>query len=581
MKERIRNKAMMPSGIDNFHDLITHRNEKGNPYLFVDKTLFIREFLDSGDKITLITRPRRFGKTLTLSMLQHFLASEVKGQSTKGLFNGLNISKYPGTMKKQGQYPVIFLTLKEVKGKNFEEFFERMKSIITETFKIHRYLLNTNLSEEDYIKFKKILNETASQTDYERSLKFLSELLYQHTGRKVVILLDEYDTPIHDAYIYNYYEDCRSFLANMFNRAFKGNDTLHKALITGILKVAKASLFSELNNVKVYTILDDARYPQYFGFTEEETDDLLDRAGLSQKAHQLKEMYNGYSLEGYTLYNPFSIVSFISSLLLKGEKRMQEALKPYWVNTGGTHLIADLVRNSFTDLEAKLTSLIQGEPLKTAINEDVIFNPHLRNNPIAFWSLLLLSGYLKVVDREIDEYGDYQYYLLFPNEEIKKTMRIMLLDIVSRGLQNKDTYTAGMRALVRGDLSTFTDFLQDYFENVPSFLDTKGRYKEQFFHGLLLGMTLSLSPTHRSSSNRISGKGAYDIALEPKDISKKGVILELKVTQKVDELQEAAQKAREQALTKKYAQEMKNRGVRDILFLGIAFCGNELAVATE
>ena len=220
-KERIRNRAMMPSGIDNFHDLITRRNKEGNSYLFVDKTLFIREFLDAGDKITLITRPRRFGKTLTLSMLEHFLASEVNRQSTKGLFDGLNISQDPETMKKQGQCPVIFLTLKEVKGKNFEEFFERMKSIITEVFQCHRYLFDTNLSEEDKIKFKRILDETASQTDYEKSLKFLSKLLYQHTGEKVYILLDEYDTPINDAYVNECYEPCRAFLASMFCKTFK------------------------------------------------------------------------------------------------------------------------------------------------------------------------------------------------------------------------------------------------------------------------------------------------------------------------------------------------------------------------
>lgn len=422
---------MLPSGVDNFSDLITYQNQDGVPYLFVDKTLFIKEFMSIGDKITLITRPRRFGKSLTLSMLQHFLASKVSGQPTKGLFDDLKISAHPKIMKKQGTSPVIFLTLKEVKGRSFEQLFERFQEVIKQLFQEHRYLLDTDLSAEDETIFKKILNKEASRADYETALKNLSRLLYQHTGKKVYILLDEYDTPVHDAYVNGYYEDLRSFLAAMFGKTFKGNNFLARALITGILKVAKSSLLSELNNVEVYTMLDDARYSQYFGFTEAETDDLLDRAGLSQKAHQLKEMYNGYSLEGYTLYNPFSIVSFTKNLLLKGEARMQEVLKPYWVNTGGTHLITDIVRNNVTDLQKGLSTLIQDVPLKTPINEEVVFNPHLKHNRVAFWSVLLLSGYLKVVDKEIDEFGSYQYHLLFPNQEIKRTMSLMMIEVIA------------------------------------------------------------------------------------------------------------------------------------------------------
>ena len=271
-------KVLLPGGIDDFHKLITHRDSEGNACIFVDKTLFIKAFIDSSDDITLITRPRRFGKTLTLSMLQHFLAAEVNGKPTKGLFDGLNISKHPETMRYQGQHPVIFLTLKEAKGKNFEEFFSRVKEVIRNLYRTHRYLLNNGMEKDDRVIFERILNKEASPSEYEDSLKALCRLLYEHTGKKAYILLDEYDTPVNDSYVNDYYEACRSFLAAMFGETFKGNDNLEKGLITGILKIAKASLFSGMNNLEVYTMLDDARYPHYFGFTEKETDDLLDRS---------------------------------------------------------------------------------------------------------------------------------------------------------------------------------------------------------------------------------------------------------------------------------------------------------------
>jgi len=333
---------MLPIGVSNFATLVTHKDPTGNHYLFVDKSLFIRDFISSGDEITLITRPRRFGKTINLSMLQHFFAKEVNGRPTKWLFDHLKINEYPEIMAYQGQFPVIFLTLKEVRGQTFEIAFSRVKEIMRALFQTHRYLLDENLADEDRIFFEKILNKETTQGEYETAIQDLSRLLYQYTGKKAIILLDEYDTPLHDAYIQGYYEDMRSFMATVFNKTFKGNSFLHKALITGILKIAKSSLFSELNNVKDYTTLRSPRYAQYFGFTEEETNDYLDRADLPQRAHELKEMYNGYQIEEYTLYNPFSIVSFIDTAVIYGPERLEEALKPYWINSGGHGLIREL-----------------------------------------------------------------------------------------------------------------------------------------------------------------------------------------------------------------------------------------------
>jgi len=278
-------KPMLPIGVSSFEKLIRHKDSEGNGYLFVDKTMLIKDFIDAGDEISLITRPRRFGKTINMSMLQHFFAKEVDGIETKGLFDGLEISKCPEVMVYQGDYPVIFLTLKEIRGKDFEEAFERVTEVLRPLFEEHRYLLDgPNISEEEIILYKRFLSKIAIKSEYESSLKFLSKLLFQYTGKKTIILLDEYDTPLHDAYVNNYYEEMRSLISTMFNKAFKGNAFLFEALITGILKIAKSSLFSELSNVKDYTILSSPKFAQYFGFTEEETDDYL------------QECMNNYSL---------------------------------------------------------------------------------------------------------------------------------------------------------------------------------------------------------------------------------------------------------------------------------------------
>ena len=570
---------MLPSGVDNFHKLVTYRNSEGHPYLFVDKTLFIKAFIDAGDGISLITRPRRFGKTLALSMLQHFLAKEVSGKPTKGLFDGLKISEHPEIMAYQGQSPVIFLTLKGVRGETFDEMFARMQGVMQELFQSHRYLLDTAIVKEYRVVFKRILDKKASQEEYESSLKFLSQLLCQHTGKQVMILLDEYDTPVHDAYRHGYYDKCKGLIAAMFHNAFKGNDALDKALITGILKVTKASFFSALNNVRVHTVLTRG-YGQYFGFTEEETDDYLDRAGLPKKAHALKQMYNGYQIGDYTLYNPWSIVSFIAEVLLDPKRDMKKALKPYWINTGGTDIIYNLLKNNFLALEKGLELLIQNKPMKTSIYEEVIFNPKSPMNNVSFWSVMLLAGYLKVVEATENEYGEYVYDVLFPNQEIQRTFRRLLVDILACGRENDAFYTEGIRALAKGEVATFRDFLKKYVRQVVSHHDI-GKSKEIFYHGLLVGIPSILFITHHITSNRESGDGRYDIAIEPKDPKKKGVILELKIAQEGEDLQAAAQRGCDQIMEKDYDAAMRTRGVKDFLYLGLAFRGKEVEVVSK
>ena len=365
----------------------------------------------------------------------------------------------------------------------------------------------------------------------------------------------------------------------MFGFTFKGNDFLEKGLITGILKIAKASLFSELNNLEVYTMLDDARYAQYFGFTTAETDDLLNRAALPQKAHQLKEMYNGYNLESYTLYNPFSIVSFMKQLLLKGGKRMKEALKPYWINTGGTHLIGDMINNNLIELKKDLTSLLDKKPIQTQIDENIVYDPNLRHNAVGFWSILLLSGYVKSLRSHKDAFGDSVHTICFPNEEIEGSMRQLLLR-VSFGKKDTQELSQAMKALAMGKVDLFIRFVKAYIRYALSYFDGDKDEKEKPYHMLILGMLAFFANTHHVRSNRESGDGRYDIGLEPKPKHKnmKAIIIEIKVATEGADLKQVAKKALQQIKNKEYKADMDARGITNYVLLGMAFSGKEVEV---
>ncbi len=570
---------MFPIGIDNFASLIQDSNTEQQHYLFVDKTLMIKEFVDAGDKIALITRPRRFGKTLSLSMMQHFFAKEVDGVATKGLFEGLAISKHPEVMALQGQFPVIFLTLKEVRGKNFEEAYALLQNVIKKLYNTHYYLLDAKqIKEHQKVDFKKYLDHTASQASYKDALLYLSELLYQAHGKKVMLLLDEYDTPLHDAHVHGYYEEMRSLIATLFNKAFKGNDYLHKGLITGILQIVKSSLFSELNNVKVYSMISSSRYANCFGFTPEETDHYLDQAGLPQKAHELKEMYNGYIVEGYTLYNPLSIIMFADQAT-SNTKPIEKSLDYYWFDSGGTTIIRDLIAKNITTLEKDLSQLVNKIPIQSLINPNVILGKSLKTDRSSFWSLMLLSGYLKIENKQFIKPGMYAYTLSFTNEEIRVSMENIIEEAVSNNEQGQ--YYQAMQDLVTGNVEAFQFFLEDYLVRVPSFLDKGGKHYEQFYHGLVLGMSACLSHSHIVTSNRISGGGIYDICIEPKDQSQYGIILELKVATKTERLQEVADAALAQIKTLDYKRDLTTKNITKFVFIGVSFNKSEMEIRYE
>ena len=329
--------------------------------------MLIESFIDDPAKVAVITRPRRFGKTLNLSMLEHFFNEEVGNKEEESLFSHLAISKHPEVMKYQGKHKAIFLTLKGVKeNADYEGFYESIRNKIGILFRKHEDYIFDHAIKEDYkVLYREIANFKATEVAYKNALLFLSELLCRASGEKVYIFLDEYDAPIHDAYTEGYYEPCIKFMANLFGNTFKGNEYLNKAMITGILKVGKESLFSNLNNVKTYSMLTDKRYAEYFGFTEEETSQLLKEAELPTPTAALKAMYNGYEVNNITLYNPWAIINFIAEAKESNNKNIEEAIQPYWVNTGGTGLITDLLAANLLEVEQDVSRLVQGKTIKS------------------------------------------------------------------------------------------------------------------------------------------------------------------------------------------------------------------------
>jgi len=511
-------------------------------------------------------------------MLQYFFAKKVNGVPTEGLFTGLKVADQPKVMAYQGQYPVLFISFKDIKGKTFEAILGMLKSEFVGLYKAHEYLLDsTKVKDWQKVVFESFLTESAKPAAYKRAFQFLCELLYQHTEKKAILLIDEYDTPIHDAYVHKYYEKCIETLGPLLSTALKGNPYLEKSVITGILKVGKASIFSGLNNVEVHTVLDKG-YAQYFGFTEAETQGLLERAGLPQDIPALKAMYNGYQIGDCTLYNPFSIVCFIKEALGGSPDDFEDALRPYWINTSSHLLLHHMIAANLSKLQPGLSQLFQQQPLEAPITTDIVFRPSLKTNTKAFWGLLLLAGYLKATGRRRAEVGPDEeiYSLVFPNREILKRMQSLLIEVVSD--QEEGHFELWMKALLEGDIETFSSSLNAYLLHAPSFLDTSGAYKEQFYHGLLLGLLAYLRGSYQITSNRESGLGRYDISLAPLDTRKQGIILELKAAEEGEDLKALAAAAKAQIAEKGYVTEMEGRGITNILTVGISFCGKKAVV---
>ncbi len=545
-------KKRLPVGISDFKNIIEEN------YYFVDKSLFIKDVLNDDSKIILLPRPRRFGKTLNMTMLKAFV--EKTDENNAYLFKNLKISKDKNFMLKQGQYPVIYLTFKDVKQDNWDDCFRKICSSVAYEYTQHRYLLKSDrIYNEDKLYIQKIINKECIKSELEESIKKLSEFLYLHHKVKPFVLIDEYDTPINKGYDSDYYEEIISFLRNFLSGGLKDNINLEKGVLTGIYRVAKESIFSGLNNPGVYTILR-SEYNQFFGVTEAELDTITEFYGVENKRNIISKWYNGYNFGGEIIYNPWSIVNFLSS--------NDRFPRPYWIQTSENAIIRKLVLSEKID-KKNIEELITGNGIVKTLDEHVSFKD-LDNKNESVWSFLTFSGYLNAVQINNDRRPKYK--LTMPNQEVE----IFFEDIFSVWLENtigskKLDYM--LKALITGDIKTFEKILNEFVLSILSYYDTNKDEPEKVYHAFFLGMFLNLTDNYDIISNKESGYGRFDCMIIPKDITKKGFVIEIKKVEREfenEDFDKAVESALKQIKDKKYDQTLKDRGIKDITHIGIA-----------
>lgn len=553
----------IPIGISDYKRL-TEDN-----YFFVDKTDFISRIVEEGGLITMLPRPRRFGKTLNLSMLRYFF-ERTEGNVFRPLFNGRKIEQWKDFDLYQGKYPVIMLTLKDCKADRFEDILEKIASEVQKECVRHKYLLESSRMEAFYrSSFHAICNKQATQTQLEDSLGLLSELLTAHWGIPPLVLLDEYDTPVHVAYDKGFYDKMIGFMRNFMSLVFKDNTDIFRGVITGILRVSKESLFSGLNNIAVDTILDENRYTS-FGFTQEETDGMLVDYGLEAYSDEVKQWYNGYLFGGKVVYNPWSMLNFVNN---KGK------FGPYWVNTGSDSLLRHLVAEGPSQVRRDMEIFLKGGGLRSVIDDKLAF-PDLTKSAENIWSFMLFSGYLKATDYEMNADNLSTYYLEVPNKEVQTAFRSIIRGWIEESSFSNSRLEEMLRALLSGDMEGFESILNEFVVNTLSYYDTGGRDLEKVYQAFMLGMLLNLASNYEVSSNREAGFGRYDILLRPRDIHRQGIIMELKVCNPLtnETADQALASALAQIEKKQYATILQAAGIDNILKIAITFDGKRVWV---
>ena len=539
----------LPIGLSDFKKLI-----EGNYYYF-DKTNFIDEIIKDGSEVKLFTRPRRFGKTLNMSMLKYFFDIK-EAEENRKLFKDLYIEKTE-SFKEQGQYPVIFLSLKDLKADNWESMANYLKVLISNLCLENKYLLK-NLDSFDKDLFESYINKNVKTESLKDTLKFLTRILYEKYNKKVVVLIDEYDAPLVSAYHNKYYEKAKDFFKTFYSSVLKDNVYLQMGVMTGIIRVIKAGIFSDLNNLNTYTILSDF-YPNCYGLTEEEVKKALIDYNLEYEMGDVKDWYDGYRFGKSEVYNPWSILNFLHA----------KELRAYWVDTSGNDLINDVLKIVRKDIVRDLKKLFDGEGLKQNLSGTSDLSRLLSEEEI--WELMLFSGYL-TVEEKIDE--DY-YILRLPNREVRRLFKRTFIEkYFGRGNKLIDL----MEALTENRIEDYEETLQDILLKSVSYNDTK-KGNEAFYHGFILGMSLYLEREYIVKSNIESGLGRYDVSIEPKNKNKRGYILEFKATDNVDKLEEISKEALKQIEEAKYSSSLKQRDTKEILHLGIAFCGKQIKVS--
>ena len=536
-------------GLSDFKHLIEE------DFYYFDKTKFIEEVIKDGSQVKLFARPRRFGKTLNMSMLKYFFDIENREENKK-IFKDLYIEKTEA-FKEQGQYPVIFLSLKDLKALTWEQMEKAIKSAISRLFSEYKYLLN-DLDKFDTLAFENILLKNTELEDLKEALKFLTRILYEKYNKKVVVLIDEYDSPLVSAYINGYYEKAKDFFKTFYSTVLKDNSYLQMGVLTGIIRVIKAGIFSDLNNLRTYTILSDV-YTDSYGLTEEEVEKSLKDYGIEQEISNVKDWYDGYKFGDSEVYNPWSILNFLQ----------YKELRAYWVDTSGNDLINDVLKKITKNTIEALERLFNGEGLKQNISGTSDLSKLLSEEEL--WELMLFSGYL-TVEEKIDQDN---YVLRLPNKEVRTLYRKTFFEkYFGRG--SKLLYL--MEALTENRIDEYEERLQEILLTSVSYNDTK-KGNEAFYHGLIMGMGLYLEGEYITKSNIESGLGRYDFVIEPKNKTKRAFIMEFKATDSIENLEEISKEALRQIEDKKYDISLKQNGVKDITYLGIAFCGKQIKIS--
>lgn len=552
-----------PIGIDDFKKLI-----EGN-YLFADKSLLIKDIIEDGSDVILITRPRRFGKTLNLSMLYYFLGQNHSGH--ENLFEGLNISKDKAFCKEhQQQYPVIFISFKDIKEATYEQSYNAITELIRRLYKEHQYLLEGNLLTEDEKSiYKNLLEEKATETKVKGALWQLSEYMTKKYKKAPIILIDEYDTPIQEAYLRGYYQEMIDLMRSIFGQALKGNKFLGKAILTGITRIAQESLFSGLNNFEVYSLLRED-YGQYFGFTEEEMSKLLTESKQQEiPIASIKEWYNGYQIGKYVLYNPWSIINCLKN---HGE------MKPYWLHTASNALISELLSHAKPFVKQQLEELLQGRTIEQPIFENLVFLD-IKRREEALWSLLLYAGYLKVLSSKLEGY-ELMAKLVIPNKEVGFVYDQIIAGWFHDAI-GRNSYLSFVQSLSKGEVDTFKQYISDYLMQTSSYFEFNSKTEEQTFRVFILGLVVGLRDDYVIQSNQESGLGRFDVMFIPKHKGKNGIVLEFKKCENIELILDKAKEALEQIKNKRYIEKFKQHNVDSILTIGLAFCGKNVELAHE
>ena len=560
-------KTKLPIGVSNFKDII----EKN--YYYFDKTKFIENILEDGSQVKLFTRPRRFGKTLNMSMLKYFFDVKNKDENRK-LFEGLNISKSE-YFDMQGNFPVISVSFKKYQEKDWKNGFDMIKDIISGLYDEFEFV-KEKLSARKKKKFDSILMEEANLANWKNSLADLSNYLYDFYGKKVIVLIDEYDQPIINSYIEGYYDETIDFFKSFYGAVLKDNEYLEMGVMTGILRVAKENIFSGLNNVKVHSILNE-RFTEYFGVLENEVETALKDFGLEYDLSDVQKWYNGYLFGETKVYNPWSIINFLD----------EKKLGAYWVNTSENSLIKLYLQKMKKEIFDDFSKLLNEENISKIINDNVTFGNLEANFEKNFWNLFFHSGYLTLAEK-YDEMKKI-VNIKIPNKEILEMFSDMFIEVY---FKNTGIFLDMTDALTNGDISNFKKYLKEILLENAGIFDVSGTYKEQFYHGLMLGLVLILKNEYEITSNNFAGKGRYDLLLKPKNIleGKEGIVIELKIingTENLnnDKIHEKLEKECEIALNqideKGYSSVLKNAGIEKVLKIGIAFLGKEFEVKFE